>query len=827
MISRFFSKIGGPAGPSRLVRLILPGLLLLCVVSAGRAVASTYYVDAARPDDAGDGLSWAAAKQTIQAAIGASAMGDTILVKYGTYAPSGAILIDSTRLLTSDDGTHDSWDSADHDSSLCVVSPSTVKRVFTISGAAVTTATRIRGFKITGGVATSESPGALYGGGIYVAGDADPTIEHCWVTGNTASKSGNGYGGGIACRGAGTEAVIRYCKIDHNIGSTSWGADGGGLYFESAGLCKVHENVIEDNKASSARIGYGGGISSYTTNVLIWSNTITNNVATISSGAGGRGGGIYIYRGNVEIWGNTITHNRASEGNAQAGHGGGIYHGGGASGESITIRDNPAISFNTAATAGVGYGGGIAVEASYLEVYGNTLEGNVASSSSHTTASYRIGYGGGIFMNSGGNTIRENVIVNNTASVNGAGYGGGLRLESNQAIIRNIFAFNTGSTSIDGAGYGGGCWYTGLNSGVMTNNTFYRNANVIYPGATGAGSGLYHEGSSFPAVVNNIVAGHDVAHSDSMGFYSTTAYTISYNCFYDNPRGNYTANVTSNNEELADPRLVDPSEGDFSLGYDSSCIEEGNPTYGVPEDGAWVVDIGAIEYTGTRHRRPIASTGEYLFGGRVKAKVNVTTLGTLSEVDMVVHPGETHSVAPVSVARWYEIDHAGSGMEFDLTLTYLDAELNGRTEDQLVVWRWTGITWDGPKSYSARDLAANWITVAAQTNFSDWILTDEWGPTGIDDAPARFALHANHPNPFNPSTTIAYELARSSHVRLDVYNAAGQLVRVLVDADRGPGRHQLEWDGRDRHGRGAASGVYFYRLQAAEFEQSRKMVLVR
>ena len=146
----------------------------------------------------------------------------------------------------------------------------------------------------------------------------------------------------------------------------------------------------------------------------------------------------------------------------------------------------------------------------------------------------------------------------------------------------------------------------------------------------------------------------------------------------------------------------------------------------------------------------------------MKAKVNVTTLGTLSEIDMVVHPGETYPSAPTSVSRWYDIDHEGAGMEFDLTLSYLESELNGRDESSLCMWRWSGTSWDGPKTYSSRDLTQNWITVAAQTNFSDWILTDEDPATGIEDSPSRFYLSANYPNPFNPSTTISYEIARPS-----------------------------------------------------------------
>ncbi len=66
-----------------------------------------------------------------------------------------------------------------------------------------------------------------------------------------------------------------------------------------------------------------------------------------------------------------------------------------------------------------------------------------------------------------------------------------------------------------------------------------------------------------------------------------------------------------------------------------------------------------------------------------------------------------------------------------------------------------------------------------------------------------------------------------SEVRLDVYDAAGRLVRVLVDANKSAGRHQAVWNGRDGLGAQAASGVYFYRLDARSFTQTRKMILLR
>ena len=93
--------------------------------------------------------------------------------------------------------------------------------------------------------------------------------------------------------------------------------------------------------------------------------------------------------------------------------------------------------------------------------------------------------------------------------------------------------------------------------------------------------------------------------------------------------------------------------------------------------------------------------------------------------------------------------------------------------------------------------------------------------------PGEFALHPNSPNPFNPSTSIRYQLAAASPVRLDVYDTLGRRVRSLVRQAQPAGYHRVEWDSRDDTGQPVAAGVYFYRLQAGPFSAVRKLVLLK
>ena len=95
--------------------------------------------------------------------------------------------------------------------------------------------------------------------------------------------------------------------------------------------------------------------------------------------------------------------------------------------------------------------------------------------------------------------------------------------------------------------------------------------------------------------------------------------------------------------------------------------------------------------------------------------------------------------------------------------------------------------------------------------------------------PRAFKLEQNHPNPFNPSTTISFQVPEggAQRVSLRVYDLRGSVVRNLIDDIRDPGVYTAFWNGQDDSGRNVSSGVYLYRLQAGSFSQTRKMVLLK
>jgi len=107
------------------------------------------------------------------------------------------------------------------------------------------------------------------------------------------------------------------------------------------------------------------------------------------------------------------------------------------------------------------------------------------------------------------------------------------------------------------------------------------------------------------------------------------------------------------------------------------------------------------------------------------------------------------------------------------------------------------------------------------------------GPVSVESPdliPEEYALHPNFPNPFNPETSIRFEIPAnpaSSKVKLVIYNNLGMEVRTLVNGTVEPGIHTVKWDGRNNAGEQIASGVYFLHIQAGTFNRTQKMLLVR
>ncbi|HVP07865.1 MAG TPA: T9SS type A sorting domain-containing protein [Candidatus Acidoferrum sp.] len=130
-------------------------------------------------------------------------------------------------------------------------------------------------------------------------------------------------------------------------------------------------------------------------------------------------------------------------------------------------------------------------------------------------------------------------------------------------------------------------------------------------------------------------------------------------------------------------------------------------------------------------------------------------------------------------------------------------------------WKWAasgGVnrfpSWDGPHCYLIWNPAADVRSVD-------------------DGLPKTFTLSQNYPNPFNPNTIIKFDIPVNSKVNLTVYNVLGQRVKTLVDQDLTAKHYEVDWDGTSDAGVKVASGIYFYKIEAGNFIQTKKMVMLK
>ncbi len=105
--------------------------------------------------------------------------------------------------------------------------------------------------------------------------------------------------------------------------------------------------------------------------------------------------------------------------------------------------------------------------------------------------------------------------------------------------------------------------------------------------------------------------------------------------------------------------------------------------------------------------------------------------------------------------------------------------------------------------------------------------TTELTESLLYSTPSGYHLADNYPNPFNPETTIEYEMPTSGSLRLEIYNMLGQKIKTLIDQNQVAGSHRVVWNGKNESGEAVASGIYLYRIQSDNFTATKRMLLIR
>ena len=220
-------------------------------------------------------------------------------------------------------------------------------------------------------------------------------------------------------------------------------------------------------------------------------------------------------------------------------------------------------------------------------------------------------------------------------------------------------------------------------------------------------------------------------------------------------------------------------------------------------------------------------------GERIPGKVTYT----LAEPDGVVRSWYTHLsfwVHPGDADIQKLVLDVGGRIDKNGDLVPIKLDLVGDMGLELSGGRWieVQIPLEGLCGESERMPFLVFGGTVTGTFYVDDVRLELAEPTAVEVSegmalPAGYALSRNHPNPFNPETTISYDVAEANTVRLSIYALTGQRVRTLVDGYHSAGAHTVTWDGTDAAGRPVASGVYLCRMQAGDFRAVRKMLLIR
>jgi len=168
-------------------------------------------------------------------------------------------------------------------------------------------------------------------------------------------------------------------------------------------------------------------------------------------------------------------------------------------------------------------------------------------------------------------------------------------------------------------------------------------------------------------------------------------------------------------------------------------------------------------------------------------------------------------------------DLDGEDLEYTLTILNVFPQMHFTViNDTVHIMNWKEILEENFAYHWTVKVTDGKSTVASTDTFSFRIADPAGIASGPGTAPGDPVLEQNYPNPFNPATTIEFTLSRSEYITLKIYDIQGAEVTTLVSNQLNPGSHRYQFDGRD-----LASGVYYYHLHSGEFQQMKKMILLK
>jgi hypothetical protein len=171
-------------------------------------------------------------------------------------------------------------------------------------------------------------------------------------------------------------------------------------------------------------------------------------------------------------------------------------------------------------------------------------------------------------------------------------------------------------------------------------------------------------------------------------------------------------------------------------------------------------------------------------------------------------------------ATWY-IDINGSGTR---PITLIWGDMSSLLPPDYSAWLYIPSLFNAVNMF---EVTSEEITLELPDNIYIIISTQYLSLSDILGLPDEFALHQNYPNPFNPVTTLRYDLPEQANVNIIIYDMLGREVKTLVNSAQDAGFKSIIWNATNDYGKPVSAGVYLYKIQAGEFVQTKKMVLLK
>jgi hypothetical protein len=357
---------------------------------------------------------------------------------------------------------------------------------------------------------------------------------------------------------------------------------------------------------------------------------------------------------------------------------------------------------------------------------------------------------------------------------------------------------------------GGGILCGGVNA-TITHNTIWRNTAYGggYGGGIAAGSGT--------TVTNTILWRNGATHNPQISGTPTVTYC--------DVQGGWEGEGNID----CDPEFVNPDSGNFHLQMTSCCIDSGDPDPQYNDPDGTRNDIGALYF----RQEPPATV-------QLMPHENVIILppegGSFSYDTWIYNLSDTNIHIDIWVYAYvpdfgqYGPFHTYENVRVRPQRSVGKNNLGKSVPAMAPAGEYSYVAYIGDFGSAIIDSSYFTFTKLGTPGGKDlgWLASGDWFE--VDDFafqretvfPRDFALSQNYPNPFNAKTTFNYQLPVSNHVKLEVYNLLGQKLATLVDERQEAGYKSVIWDASE-----VSSGLYFYKLTAGDYTETRRMMLVK